>query len=116
MAKPIVREYVNDEELKNDVKELQNRGLDKDDVYVISHDEDRTNRVAGNADANTVGVKEMGLDTAVGNIFNKKGDELRAKFKEMGLSQQEANQYEERLDEGRILMLVTDHDKVQDWV
>ncbi|MGM7703144.1 general stress protein [Pseudalkalibacillus sp. Hm43] len=115
MEKPIVREYVNDEELKNDINDLQNKGVYKDDIYVISHDDDRTNRVADSADANTVGLKEMGLESTVGNIFNKKGDELRAKFKEMGFSQEEANHYEDKLDQGRIIMMVTDKEKVSDW-
>ncbi|WP_349408890.1 general stress protein [Pseudalkalibacillus sp. SCS-8] len=115
MSKPVVREYVNDEELKSDIEDLQNRGLDKDDIYVISHDDDRTNRVADSVDANTVGLKEMGIENAVGKMFNKKGDELRAKFKEMGFSQEEANQYEDKLDKGRILMMVTDVEKVNDW-
>jgi hypothetical protein len=115
MNKPLVREYTNDAELQKDVISLKNRGVDKEDVYVLSHDDERTNRVSDKAGANTIGLSEMDLETAVGNIFKKKGDELRAKLQEVGFSEQEASRYEEKLDEGRILMLVTDHDKVSDW-
>ncbi|KEZ49336.1 general stress protein [Metabacillus indicus] len=110
--KPTVKEYTNDEVLKQDVNELKNQGIDKQDIYILSHDDERTNRVAGNADANTIGLSEMGLGSAVGNIFSKKGDELRTKLEEIGFSKEEAERYEEKLDEGKILLMVTNRDRV----
>ena len=68
--------------------------------------------MAGNADANTIGLSEMGLGSAVGNIFSKKGDELRTKLEEIGFSKEEAERYEEKLDEGKILLMVTNRDRV----
>lgn len=70
--KPVVREYTNDEKLMKDVEELKQLGVAKEDVYVLSHDDDRTERLADNTDANTIGAKETGLKHAVGNVFNKK--------------------------------------------
>ena len=110
--KPTVKEYTNDEVLKQDVTELKNQGIDKQDIYILSHDDERTNRVAGNADANTIGLSEMGLGSAVGNIFSKKGDERRTKLEEIGFSKEEAERYEEKLDEGKILLMVTNRDRV----
>ncbi|GAA0367082.1 general stress protein [Bacillus horti] len=114
--KPVVREYMNDEKLVHDVQELANRGIDKNDMFILSHDDDRTNRVADSAEANTIGVRELGLGSAVSNIFVSKGDELRKKIEEIGLSSVEAELYEEKLDEGKILLFIMDHEKVQDWV
>ncbi|MBS2970919.1 general stress protein [Metabacillus sp. KIGAM252] len=114
--KPVVREYTNDETLKNDVLELKAQGVNPKDLYVLSHDDERTNRVAGNADANTIGLSEMGLGTAVGNMFSKKGDELRAKLQEVGFSEAEAEAYEEKLDQGKILLIVTDHERAKSLV
>lgn len=91
----------------NQVKLQSQKGISKDNLYVISHDDDRTERVADNVDANTVGINEEGLGTAVGNIFRKKGDELREKFKQLGFSQTEANEFEEKLDHGKILLIIT---------
>lgn len=84
--------------------------MSKDNLYVMSHDADRTDRVADNVDANKVGMNEEGIGTYVGNIFNKKGDELRNKFKELGFSQSEADNLEEKLDHGTILLLNTNPD------
>ncbi|WP_307893615.1 general stress protein [Bacillus swezeyi] len=113
--KPVVREYTNDEKLLKDVEELKSIGVAREDLYVLSHDDDRTERIADNAEANTIGAEETGLKHAVGNIFHKKGDELRNKIHEIGFSKQEADQFEERLDEGKVLLFVTDHDKVKSW-
>ena len=82
--KPIVKEFQDDVKLTEEVQAQINNGVSADNLYVISHDDDRTKRVADHADANTVGVNEEGLGTAVKNVFRKKGDELRAKFEELG--------------------------------
>ncbi|TSB47194.1 general stress protein [Alkalicoccobacillus porphyridii] len=106
--KPIYKEFKNDEEVVTAVSSLKSQGVEEDNIYVITHDDDRTNRVADNADANTVGVNETGLGTSIKNVFRKKGDELRAKFEELGFSQQEAESLENKLDEGKIILAVKD--------
>ncbi|KGP92173.1 general stress protein [Pontibacillus chungwhensis BH030062] len=106
--KPFVREYHNDEKLQNDVQKLADNGITKEHIYLMSHDEDRTERLANNTDANTVGTQEMNLAEVIGNIFNKKGDELRNKLQDLGFSQSEADAYEEDLDEGKVLLMVTE--------
>ncbi|MFC0524363.1 general stress protein [Pontibacillus salicampi] len=114
--KPFVREYTNDEKLQNDVQKLSNNGVNKNNIYVMSHDDDRTERVADNANANTVGLKEENLKDAVGNLFNKQGDELRNKMQDLGLSESESETYEERLDEGKILLLVTENTNIENII
>lgn len=78
--KPVVKEYTNDEQLMKDVEELQQMGVAKEDVYVLAHDDDRTERLADNTNANTIGAKETGLKHAVGNMFNKKETSSAIKF------------------------------------
>lgn len=108
--KPVVKEFKDDVELKEEVKSLAAKGVSKDNLYVMSHDEDRTDRVADSVDASKVGLDEQELSTAVKNVFRKKGDELRAKFKELGFTQQEADNLEEKLDHGTILLVNTNPD------
>lgn len=108
--KPVVEEFKDDTELMNVVKSLSSKGISKENLYVLSHDDDRTDRVADKVDANKIGINEMGFDTYVSNIFSKKGDELRSQLKELGFSQQEANNYEEKLDQGTILLINTNPD------
>lgn len=81
--------------------------LIKVSLYVLAHDKHLTKRIADDTNTNTIGVKEQGLGTSIINFFSKKGDELRNQMEEMGLSKEEANLYEEKLDQGRILLLVT---------
>lgn len=111
--KPIVKEYSNDEKLKDDVQKLSDNGIEKEKIYVMSHDDDRTNRLADSTDANTVGMKETGLSEAVGNMFNKKGDELRNKLQDLGFTEEEAEDYEEDLDEGKVLLMVKDTENIE---
>ncbi|WP_078382597.1 general stress protein [Sutcliffiella halmapala] len=106
--KPIYKEFQNDEQAVGAVQELKARGVHEDDIYVIAHDADRTKRVADNADANTVGIGDVGLDTFVKNVFRSKGDELRAQFEELGFTAPEAEQLEEKLDHGKVILVVKD--------
>ncbi|WP_074595451.1 general stress protein [Bacillus cereus] len=106
--KPVVYEYQNEQEVVMKVKELELKGIHQDDIYVLTHEKHITKKIADDTNTNTIGVKEQGLGTSIINFFSKKGDELRNQMEEMGLSKEEANLYEEKLDQGRILLLVTD--------
>ncbi|MEC5425151.1 general stress protein [Virgibacillus sp. C22-A2] len=114
--KPFIKTYSNDEQLKTDISLLKDKGVNKEDVYVLSHDEDRTKRIAGSADTNTIGIKEMDFGNAVGTLFSKKGDELRTKLEEMGFSKAEAENYEEDMDEGKVLLIVTNNEAVNSYL
>lgn len=104
---PEVKEFRDEKTLMEEVKTLQARGIHKDKLYVITHDSDRTNKIAGDADAHEVGIHEEGLGTAVGNIFRKKDEKLRTKFKELEFPQDEINKLEEKLEQGKIILLIS---------
>jgi hypothetical protein len=106
--KPTYKEFQNDDQVVGAVQELKTRGVHENDIYVITHDDDRTKRVADNADANTVGAGDVGLDTYVKNVFRSKGDELRAQFENLGFTTGEAEQLEEKLDHGKVILVVKD--------
>lgn len=108
--KPVVKEFKDDIELMNEVKSLSVKGVSKDNLYVISHDGDRTDRIVDGTDASKVGMKEVGFDTYVSNIISKRGDQLRSQLKELGFSQLEADDYEEKLDHGTVLLINTNPD------
>ncbi|WP_095021623.1 general stress protein [Bacillus thuringiensis] len=105
--KPVVYEYQNEQEVVMKIKELELQGIHQDDIYVLTHEKHITKKIADDTNTNTIGVKEQGLGTSIINFFSKKGDELRNQMEEMGLSKEEANLYEEKLDQGKILLLVT---------
>ncbi|WP_223703043.1 general stress protein [Sutcliffiella deserti] len=106
--KPVYKEFDNDEQVVGAVQELKTKGVNENDIYVITHDDDRTKRVADKSDANTVGAGEVGLDTYVKNVFRSKGDELRAQFVELGFTEPESEQLEEKLDLGKVILVVKD--------
>src|SRR5699024_11552422 len=68
---------------------------------VVTHDDDRTKRIADNSGANTIGMSEQGVADAVKTAFKKKGDELRNKLQNIGFDENQAKQYEAELDKGR---------------
>ncbi|MCP3027979.1 general stress protein [Halobacillus sp. A5] len=110
---PFIKEYINDETVMEDVKKLQRNGVNSKDIYILTHDDDRTSRIANNVNANTIGLSEQDVKTVVSNIFSKKGDELRAKLQEIGLSEEDAHEYEEDMDEGKVLLIVTSDKNIE---
>lgn len=99
---PTVKEFQDDTELMAEVGNQAANGVSKHDLYVISHDDERTDRVADKVKAN----EPDELSESVGTLYNKKGDELRAIFDEFGFDGAESDNLEEKLDHGKILLLI----------
>ncbi|GGG09063.1 general stress protein [Paenibacillus abyssi] len=93
----------------NAVRDLNQRGYSQDDIYVLAHDDDHTDSLADATNANTIGMSEEGVFTSMANLFRSRGDELRAKLESIGLSEQEADQYEQELDKGKVLVIAKIH-------
>jgi phenylalanyl-tRNA synthetase alpha subunit len=107
--KPIVKEFEEDKAVKEEISNLSAQGITKKDLYVMSHDESRAKKVAEEANAKQMSSKEDSLGSKVVNILREKDEELRHRFKELGFSQEEANQLEEKLADGKILLIIGDH-------
>jgi hypothetical protein len=104
--RPVFREFENDEYLVAEAQRLKDRGTRPDEMYVLAHDTDRTERVANEAGLNTIGVPEIGIRATLQNLFMKKGDELRNELEHIGFTRIEAEELEKRLDQGRIFLIV----------
>ncbi|WP_019413290.1 general stress protein [Paenisporosarcina sp. TG20] len=100
------KEYVTDEDAILGIQGIKAKGVHEDDIYVLTHENHRTNQVADMANANTVGMDEQGLGVSIANVFRKKGDELRAQFEELGFTEPEAENLEEKLDEDKVVVVV----------
>ncbi|MDP4098070.1 general stress protein [Paenibacillus sp. P96] len=87
------------------VKELRSTGYRYEDVFVLAHNQDRTDRIAGTAAAKEIGIKEEGMFDSLANLFRSRGDELRAKIVSMGFTDAEAAFYEKELDLGKVLVI-----------
>lgn len=88
-----------------EVNRLRSSGYSKDDIYVISHSQDREESIAETAGSNEVGLAEEGLFGAIANLFRSRGDELRSKIIALGFSKAEAAFYEQELDRGKVLVI-----------
>ncbi|SFJ83962.1 MULTISPECIES: general stress protein [Paenibacillus] len=91
------------------VQELNRRGYRQENIYVLAHDSSQTKSLSDAADANEIGMKEEGMFTAMANVFKSRGDEIRSKLTSIGLSDMEAERYEEELDRGRVLVITNIH-------
>src|SRR5699024_8940702 len=106
MAKPFIKGYKNDEELQTDIEKLKSQNVGENDIYVISHDDERTKRIAKNVEINTIGANEMGIGDAVKGAFDKKGDQLRKQLEKIGLYENEDEKYEAEMDKGKVFIIV----------
>lgn len=88
-----------------EVNRLRNSGYLRDDIYVLAHDGDRTDRIADTASANEIGIKEEGMFDALANVFRSRGDQLRTKITSLGFTEAEAQFYERELDLDKVLVI-----------
>lgn len=70
--KPFVYEFITEKEVMNAANDLVKKGIDQKDIYVLTHEKERTDRIADNADVNTIGIQEEGLGTSIINVFQKR--------------------------------------------
>lgn len=92
-------------EVSGTLNYLISEGYHKDNLYVLTHDDDRTEHISEATNANEIGILEEGPITAIANLFRSQGDELRAKLRSMGVSKEEAERLESEMDKGKVIIL-----------
>lgn len=90
---------------KAEIEKLETQGFSHDDIYVFAHDKKREKHVTDALDTESVGMKEQGFLDSMKNMTSSRGDELRAKMAGAGLTEQEAADYEEELDKGKLVII-----------
>jgi hypothetical protein len=103
--KVFVRVVENGARAMEEIDALYRQGYAPEDIYVLAHDKNDTDYLAGAADVNTISVKEEGMLQSIANWFRSRGDELRAKLESMGCTPREAQAYEAEMDRGRIIVM-----------
>ena len=88
-----------------EVRQLQSSGYVYDNIFVLAHDGDLTDRIADISNANEIGIKEEGIFDSIANLFRSRGNELRAKITSLGFTDAEADFYEKELDLGKVLVI-----------
>lgn len=90
---------------KTEIEKLETQGYTHDDIYIFAHDKDRSKDITDALNTESVGMKEQGFINSMKNMTSSRGDELRAKMAAVGLSDQEAEQYEKELDKGKLVVI-----------
>jgi hypothetical protein len=90
---------------KEKIEGLTLAGFTKDDIYLFAHDKDRSENLTDATNTENVGMKEQGMLDSLGNMFRSRGDELRSKMENLGLTNAEAEKYEEELDFGKVVVV-----------
>lgn len=88
--------------LEKDVNLLKDKNINSDDIFILSHDDDRTARIVKNTKASGIDYNKKDI----GQNFEKPGDKLREKLRELGIDDADAHEYEEDMDEGKVFLIV----------
>ncbi|WP_313800109.1 general stress protein [Cytobacillus sp.] len=105
MANVIIVE--NGVEAKEQIQQLIDQGFTKEEIYLLAHDNNRSNDLTSALNINDIGVAEQGFFDSIANVFRTRGDELRSKLESLGVSSSDAEQYERELDQGKVVVLAT---------
>ncbi|CAM3834267.1 general stress protein [Mesobacillus zeae] len=87
---------------------LEMEGFAKENIFIFAHSTDRSEHLTEATETGEVGFKEQGFFQSIGNMFKSRGDELRSKFESLGMTIEEADQYEMELDKGRLVLVASD--------
>lgn len=94
-------------EASNLISELQNEGYLKSEIYIFAHGEERSKDITDATETGKVGVEEQGVLNTLGNVFKKRGDELRSKMSALGLTDHQAADCEKQLDQGKLVVIAS---------
>jgi hypothetical protein len=100
-----VKVVENDVEAKKAVEQLLYQGFTKNEVFLLAHDKSRSVDLTEATETNEILVTDHGVFESLANLFRSRGDELRSSMESLGLSYYEAIQFEEELDQGRIVVV-----------
>lgn len=100
--KPTVKVFQDDIGLLNELKKQTSKGVPKENLYVIAHDDSRTDCIVGDVDAEPHDIGDL-----VAKRYNETDDEFRNVFRRFGFERDEVSDLEEKLDNGKILLLIS---------
>jgi hypothetical protein len=101
----IVKLVENGVQARREIEQLILGGFEKDDIYLLAHDKNRSEDLSDSLEVNEIGVPEQGVVDAIANVFRTRGDELRTKLESLGLTSEEAERYEGELDHGKVVVV-----------
>lgn len=100
-----VKVVENGVQAKQEMEQLIRQGYNRSEIYILAHDKNRTDDLTDALDIKDIGVSEQGMLDSVANVFRTRGDELRSKLESLGLTEGEAERYEEELDLGKVVVV-----------
>lgn len=90
---------------KEAIERMEAQGYSRDHIHVFAHDKNREENINDALDTESVGVGEEGLFSSMKNVVSSRGDELRSELAAVGLTEDEAAEYEEELDQGKLVII-----------
>ena len=87
---------------KKEIEKLETQGYDDDNIFLFAHDPKRQHDIADALDAED---PDSGFMNKLKNLTTSRGDQVRSEMQAVGLTKQEADQYEEELDKGKLLIV-----------
>ncbi len=87
---------------KKEIEKLESQGYHEDHIYLFAHDPKRQHDIA---DALDTEDPDAGFINKLKNFTSSRGDQLRSEMQSVGLTEQEADQYEEVLDTGKLVIV-----------
>lgn len=92
---------------KREIEQLMGQGFSQNEIYLLAHDKNRSEDLTNALDISEIGVSEQGVFDSIANVFRSRGDELRTMLESLGLSDEEAERYEEEMDHGKVVVIAS---------
>ncbi|MEH7334254.1 general stress protein [Neobacillus drentensis] len=102
-----VKVVENGVQARKEIEQFIMDGYTKDEIYLLAHDQHRSEDLTDQLDISSIGVAEEGVLDSLANVFRTRGDELRSKLESLGLSTNEAERFEEELDHGKVVVVAS---------
>lgn len=103
----VVKIVENGVQAREGIQLFMAQGYTTEEIYLLAHDEKRTDDLTEALGTSEVGLEEQGIFGSLANVFRSRGNELRAKLESLGLTEAEADEYEKELDLGKVILVAS---------
>lgn len=102
--KPVVKEYINVDELEVDIKALKDQGVNVQNIYILTKNSEYITNIINKTHVTSISYYPIDSN----NTFEDKSENIKEKLKTLDFSESEIESYKNSIFDNKIFLIVND--------
>lgn len=102
--KPVVKEYINVDELEVDIKALKDQGVNVQNIYILTKNSEYITNIINKTHVTSISYYPIDSN----NTFEDKSENIKEKLKTLDFSESDIESYKNSIFDNKIFLIVND--------